>query len=360
MSVKKGLSIFLLLTIFVSGTVLFFSIDKSSWLIFEQASKFKMFLAFSLVVVVWLLDALKFKLLTRASGERIRYGLALELTWINYFGAAITPMQSGGGPFQMYILYKNGISLGTAMAITLVRTFLTMLILGFMILFSFAMRLQLPDLGWGMRGFVFYVIAFSLAVWFFAVLSIVRPSLIKRICWKIIAFLKHFGFLGNARVIKMFRKVSAEIDSYNQNIRSFITTGRLYFALGAITASFQIIVYLSVMPCMIRAMGMPVMYVDCLLVQALFLFLLYFIPTPGGSGAAEGGAALIFSIFVPWSVAGMMGVAWRLLTEYTGIGLGALVAMKILGWNVTEEIMERDKENKESRESSATKIKEEK
>lgn len=347
MSVKKGLSIFLLLTVLVSGTVLFFSIDKSSWTIFEQASKPKMLIAMSLVVLVWLLDALKFKLLTRAAGARISYRLSLELTWINYFGAAITPMQSGGGPFQMYIMYKNGISLGTTVAVTLVRTFLTMLLLGLTIPFSLMMQAELPQMGWAMRGFVFYVVVFSAAVWCFVVLSIIRPSLIKRLCWKVIAFLKHFGFLGKARVIRMFRKVSQEIDSYNQNVRSFITTGRTYFVLGAFAAFCQMVVYLSVMPCMIWAMGMPVLYVECLLVQALFLFLLYFIPTPGGSGAAEGGAALIFSIFVPWSVAGMMAVVWRLLTEYTGIALGALVALKILGWNVAEEIMERDKKETE-------------
>lgn len=347
MSLKKGLSIFLLLTVLVSGTVLFFSIDKSSWTFFEQASKAKMLFAMLLVVFVWLLDALKFKLLTRAAGEHIKYSLALELIWINYFGAAITPMQSGGGPFQMYILYKNGISVGASVAITLIRTFLTMMLLGLTIPFSLMMHAELPPMGWAMRGFVFYVIAFSLVAWVGVILSIARPGLIKRFCWRIINFLKRVGLLKQSRMTRMFRKVSHEIDSYNQNVRAFITTGRSYFLLGALAASLQMVVQLSVMPCMIWAMGMPVMYVECILVQALFIFLLYFIPTPGGSGAAEGGAALIFSIFVPWSVAGMMGVAWRLLTEYTGIALGTLVALKTLGWNVAEEIMEQDKKDAE-------------
>ena len=31
-------------------------------------------------------------------------------------------MQSGGGPFQIYLLYKNGVSVGKSVAITLVRT----------------------------------------------------------------------------------------------------------------------------------------------------------------------------------------------------------------------------------------------
>jgi uncharacterized protein (TIRG00374 family) len=103
------------------------------------------------------------------------------------------------------------------------------------------------------------------------------------------------------------------------------------------------LVYLSIMPCLIWAIRIPVKYIECILFQALFLFLLYFIPTPGGSGAAEGGAAMIFSVFVPWSAAGALGIGWRFLTEYTGIVLGLLIAMKEIGWNATNSMtMKRD------------------
>lgn len=49
--------------------------------------------------------------------------------------------------------------------------------------------------------------------------------------------------------------------------------------------------------------------------QSRLLFMLYFVPTPGASGAAEGGAAAVFGLFVPWSVAGIMAVTWRLLSN---------------------------------------------
>jgi Uncharacterised protein family (UPF0104). len=72
------------------------------------------------------------------------------------------------------------------------------------------------------------------------------------------------------------------------------------------------------MPCLIWAMGFPVPYIQSVLLQALLIFLLYFVPTPGGSGVAEGGAAAVFSLFVPWELAGVLAVGWRLLLEYTG------------------------------------------
>lgn len=346
MSVKKGLTVFIVLSILMSGAVLFFSIDASSWTIFKEADRWKLSFAVLLVIMTWLLDALKLKTLTRAAEEHIGYRLSLELTWINYFGAAITPMQSGGGPFQMYVMYKNGISVGKAIAITLARTILTMLVLGVTIPFSFIFYEELPRLGWGMKGFVYYVVVFCMIAWLVVILSLVRPKTIKRWCGSIIIALKHIGFLHPERVIRMLRRVSREVDAYNQNIWAFMTTGRRYFLSAALLVLLQMWVQLSVMPCMVWALGMPVQYGECILIQALFLFMLYFIPTPGGSGAAEGGAAFVFSLFVPWSVAGMMGVAWRILTEYTGIALGVIVVMKLIGWGLVDQIIvKREEEN---------------
>jgi uncharacterized protein (TIRG00374 family) len=332
----------------VCGAILISSIDRTSFEIFKHADPIKLICSLLLVLVGWFLDALKLSLLTRAAGERISARLSMELTWINYFGAAITPMQSGGGPFQMYVMYHNGISVGKSIAITIVRTLLTLLILGFTIPFALMFADDLPQMGWGARGFIFYVVLFSVIVWLFIIISLLRPKIVKRVCGRIIVKLKHMGFLKPGRVIRLLKRVNREIDTYNENLRALMTTGRRHFLLGASAAFAQLLVYLSVMPCMIWAMGFGVMYFECVLVQALFLFLLYFIPTPGGSGAAEGGAALIFSMFVPWSVAGMLGVGWRFLTEYTGIFIGAVVAAKLIGWRLANQIVSESGNNDDS------------
>jgi uncharacterized protein (TIRG00374 family) len=288
---------------------------------------------------VWILDALKIYLLTRAAGGRLSWKLSLELTWINYFGAAITPMQSGGGPFQMYIMYSNGISVGQSVAITIVRTVLVMLMLGAMIPFAALVEGDLPALGWGARGFVFYVVIFIMAIWAALIVSIVKPVWVKRAAARIITLLRCVGILKEKWENRLLKFVLKEIDVYNENVRAFLTTGRKAFIVAVIAAFFQLLSQLSVMPCMIWALGFPVKYYQCVLLQAVFLFLLYFIPTPGGSGAAEGGAALVFSMFVPWNVAGMLGIGWRALTEYTGIILGSVVAVRRIGWKLANELL---------------------
>jgi uncharacterized protein (TIRG00374 family) len=338
LTVKKGLSIFLSLSVIVSGTLLYLSIDSSSWEIFKRADILRLALAGVLVIVVWFLDALKMKFLTRAAGEEISLGFALELTLINYFGAAVTPMQSGGGPFQMYMMYKRGIGVGKSVAITIARTFLTMLFLGCAIPFSLIFHMDLPNTGREFRVFIFYVVLFSIVSLFVIIISFIKPRMIKKLFYIVVIVLKRLGAITPKLAAWALRRIGREIDAYNQNIRDFMTKGRSYFLLGIAAGITQMLVYLSIMPCLIWAIRMPVKYIECILIQALFLFLLYFIPTPGGSGAAEGGAAMIFSIFVPWSVAGTLGIGWRFLTEYTGIIFGLLIAMKEIGWNVTNSM----------------------
>ena len=38
-----------------------------------------------------------------------------------------------------------------------------------------------------------------------------------------------------------------------------------------------------------------------------------------------------------------MAIAWRFFTEYLAIGLGALVALRFLGWGMTEQILDEAK-----------------
>jgi len=104
---------------------------------------------------------------------------------------------------------------------------------------------------------------------------------------------------------------------------------------------------MSIMPCLILAIGSEVEFMQCILAESLLLFLLYFVPTPGSSGAAEGGATAVFALFVPWSLAGIMAVAWRVLSEYTGVALGSLMIIKEFGWGGADELFKEEKKKLE-------------
>lgn len=342
MTVRKSFSIFVIIVISTIIGVLFCSIDASTFAMLKNAELSYLAAAMGLVMLGWLLDAFKFKVLARAAGERLPLKCTLEVVWINYFGCAITPMQSGGGPFQIYFLYRYGVSVGKSVAITLVRTLQILFLLALVVPFSLLTDPELLQKYVCMRWYVLYVVIFIGFSAFLLVVSVIRPRWIKHWTNGALVWVKKVGMLKPRYLMNAVRWVNREVDAYNVNIKLFITTGKWWFMLSIILAALHLIVYMSIMPCLIMATGFPVDYTQCLLAESLLLFMLYFVPTPGASGAAEGGAVAVFGLFVPWSVAGVMAVTWRLISEYTGVALGTFIVIRMLGWCGADIVMKNE------------------
>ena len=326
MTVQKSFSIFVIIVILSITGVLFWSIDASTFAMLKNADPKLLLCAAALVALGWTLDACKFMTLARAAGEKLSFKSTLAVVWINYFGCAITPMQSGGGPFQIYLLYRDGVSVGKSVAITLVRTLQILFLLALVVPFSLLADPEMLRKYVYMRWYVCYVVIFIIFCAFLLTVSVIRPQWIKHWVNAILVWIKRVGILKSKYLLHAVRWVSREIDAYNTNIKLFT--------------------------CLIKAAGFNVNYIQCLLAESLLLFMLYFVPTPGASGAAEGGAVAVFGLFVPWSVAGVMAVTWRLLSEYTGVALGTFIVVRMLGWCGANKVLIAEHEAIENTEES--------
>lgn len=345
LTVRKSFSFFLAIVIVSIIGVLFSSVDSATFDVLHNTNPLLLSLALLLVVAGWFFDAFKFICLARAAGEKLSLRKTLPVIWINYFGSAITPMQSGGGPFQIYLLYKNNISVGKSVAITLVRTLQIIFLLALIIPFSLVSEADFIKRHTVIQWFAAYVIIFIVITSLLLVISVMKPQWIKRWSNGILVRLKRFGLINPKIILGAARWINREIDNYSSNIRLFLSTGKYWFILSIAVAVVHLWVYMSIMPCLIVAAGFSVKYMQCMLAESLLLFMLYFAPTLGGSGAAEGGAAAVFGLFVPWNLAGVMAVSWRLISEYTGIALGTVIAIRMLGWGGAEELMKENNDN---------------
>lgn len=352
MTVQKSFSIFVIIVILSITGVLFWSIDASTFAMLKNADPKLLLCAAALVALGWMLDACKFMTLARAAGEKLSFKSTLAVVWINYFGCAITPMQSGGGPFQIYLLYRDGVSVGKSVAITLVRTLQILFLLALVVPFSLLADPEMLRKYVYMRWYVCYVVIFIIFCAFLLTVSVIRPQWIKHWVNAILVWIKRVGILKSKYLLHAVRWVSREIDAYNTNIKLFTSTGKWWLMLSIFLAVVHLIVYMSIMPCLIKAAGFNVNYIQCLLAESLLLFMLYFVPTPGASGAAEGGAVAVFGLFVPWSVAGVMAVTWRLLSEYTGVALGTFIVVRMLGWCGANKVLIAEHEAIENTEES--------
>ncbi len=339
MSLRKGLIIFILLAFGAAGIIIIRSVDEETIKSLLSAHKSKLFLALLSVICAWICDAGRFCALARAAKEEVSFKLGIALTWLNYFGSAVTPMQSGGGPFQVYALYKRGIPIGKGIAITLIRTMLTVLILTIAVPLIWLVDPEIMSESRFLKGLVFYVYAVILMTWAFIIFTIMKPELFKKSGRIFLMYLKKFNIVkSNRRIIKSFQWLDREVDNYILNFRLLFDSGKLWLAFAIILSVGHLLLLFSVLPILMSAVDLPFRYTQTIAVQAIFMFVLYFIPTPGASGVAEGGGALLYSVLMPSNMAGIMSVICRFFTDYISIFMGVVIVIKMLGWGVSENL----------------------
>ncbi|MBQ7221761.1 MAG: flippase-like domain-containing protein [Synergistaceae bacterium] len=323
----------------MNALIILRSVDNHTIRSLLAAKKIKLLIALCVVFIAWLCDAGRFCALAKAAHEHVSLALGIALTWLNYFGSAVTPMQSGGGPFQVYALYKKGIPVGKGIAITLIRTMLTILILTLAV--PIALLLD-PEILVGspfLKGLVSYALVVIVIMWSFVALTLLKPESIRALGRVIIMWLRRFNIMkSNRMVIKIFQWLDKEIDNYILNFRIAFHSGKIWLAVGAVLSVLHLISLFTVLPVLMSAVGLPFRYAQTIAVQAVFMFILYFVPTPGASGVAEGGGALLYSVLMPENMAGVMAITCRFFTDYISIFMGVVVVIRMLGWGVSENL----------------------
>lgn len=66
------------------------------------------------MLLYYLCDALKYRLITRAFGCAQPLGDSIDVSMIGFFYSAVTPAAAGGQPFQVLHMHRRGIPTGTA------------------------------------------------------------------------------------------------------------------------------------------------------------------------------------------------------------------------------------------------------
>ena len=110
-----------------------------------------------------------------------------------------------------------------------------------------------------------------------------------------------------------------------------------------IESGLSLIFLYMVVPCLMMGLGAEV---DWLTVMGRMIFLnilLYFSPTPGGSGIAEGGFIYLFNDSIPAGMVGILAVSWRVIAEYLPFVIGLYYTITVFGRSILNSRLD-DKE----------------
>jgi len=259
----------------------------------------------------------------------IRLWTCLKAELANMGIAMLTPSSSGGAIGQVYMLNRGGASVGTAMSISLITFLGTMVALLCLGIFSLVFS-GIQQIG---PFFVGAAWSFTLVTGAM-VLGVVWPGLFRkmvslisrafRLIWGKDNRLEDWWPPGKARtgppidrIGPLARKVVDLIYTYRDDLRRFMQLGKANFALVCLL-SFTFIFSRALMGFLcLRFLGIQQHTIGHILeVQLALIFLIYFAPTPGGSGLAEGTSLFIMAHIVPIGFAPHYNLLWRFSTLY--------------------------------------------
>lgn len=283
-------------------------------------------LAAGSVALAWLSEAWRIQVLLRLSGETVGVWRLVRIVLATFFAASVTPFASGQGPVQVYLLHREGPSVGRATAILSLRLFLTIVTFAVGIPLLLLFRLGITERVHALVNLAVGT-SFLLAVAFFLFLR--SPHAVAGAVHAFLA--RHLsGLFHPGRLERLLDRLVAEVDEFTAALGRLDSRKMALLLLAAALTVLYWVFYFGAAPLLLLAFGRPFDPVRVMALQAVFFFVLSTIPLPGGSGLAELGFAQLFAHLLPAALVGVFVSLWRLITFHFSLATGALIFMGLL------------------------------
>ena len=311
------------LVVAVSGFVLYWTVDIDSMC---KLSDFRLAFLPGVVMVIaagMYFDALRLIRLSRISGESVKMDAALRVVFGNYFMALLTPGAAGGAVIQVLFLKKAGMPTGKATIVVLIRTILSILFLICCLPVVFFFDPQI--LPWFEQGGIVKGAGLLMALTIAAMLTL-RTRLADRLA---VIVVKRLPSRYRLRLMKVYRDMRGAMALMAESPAAVLWA----FAESALSLLFLY----AMVPLLFMGLGVDVAWPRVMGRMIFLNLLLYFAPTPGGAGVAEGLFISSFSPFIPLGTVGIASVAWRILAEYIPACIGGYFTVRTFGMKIAQK-----------------------
>lgn len=261
----------------------------------------------------------------------------------------LTPSQSGGGPAQIYLLSRDGdVNLGTAFTISMISfmgTLITLMLIGLYAkfgtsdggpdsaLFSAAVYSVTSSVGLSILGALWP----GLFRFFLAPLSRSFNKLFRRTD-RIADWRRPNTPTANTstdrpaldRMGPLMARIVNIIYVYHDDMFKYLKTGKItliYVIVCTLTFLFGrfLMAYLAV-----RFLGIEASLMRVIEIQAVLVFVIYFAPTPGSAGIAEGVSLAAMGSIVSAGFAPYYNLIWRCSTLYVSAIAGLIFVVRAI------------------------------
>ncbi|MBR3322371.1 flippase-like domain-containing protein [Candidatus Saccharibacteria bacterium] len=238
---------------------------------------------------------------------------------------SITPAAIGGQPFQIYYMHKNG-RLPSGLATTIPIIGMVSGQLGFLIIAALCFlfgSLTIDNAAliatacFGLLFYAFWPVIIMIATFL--------PEGAKELINLIVKGLAKIHLVKDKE--KAIGKIEYEVDEYAKSVRKILKTKGLFLRAIGLSVAFNVLI--SMIPFFVlTAFGGEMDFLPCFVTTVAVTAAVYFVPTPGNAGAAEGTFFVVFSAlsqgYVFWAM-----LVWRFFSYYIYIMMGPIIYLKM-------------------------------
>lgn len=279
-----------------------------------------------------LANILKYFLMIRTTADpeahlskREIWKIAWRVLMLGKYYDCVTPASIGGQPFQIYYMHKHGrLSPGHATSVpifAMIAGQVGFLIVAFICLVSGEVFRENPAL--------IVTSAIGLAFFAFWPVMVVGTTFFPKATSRFLQF--GVRILAKIKLVKnretTLRKVESEVLEYAGSVKMFLKNR--WLSVGVVTlATINNFLIVMIPYFVLKAFGGDMDFFRCLATTVAVTSAVYFVPTPGNSGAAEGTFYAVFSSlstgYIFWAM-----LVWRFFTYYIYVIIGPIIYLRM-------------------------------
>ncbi len=279
--------------------------------------------ALSMHMLAWLIWSLRQKVISDFLDARddLRFSQSVKIVLASLFAACITPSQFGGEPVRIYLLKRNGLTVGDSTAVVFGERSLDFIVGMVGAAMSFILfRTVIPghSLFFTAMGIILLLgvilIAYGLA----------KPEKLKLLInW----------LFSKLRVHKLERIrdwLHQELENFHEAHKRIQREGKRILIIAFILTITFWLVEFSIPSLILIGLGADPFWIYSIAAQFIILIIAAMPLSPGSSGISEISITYLYHTLVGMHLLGVFTLLLRLSTYYASMIAGAIVSMKVM------------------------------
>lgn len=327
--IKKGVAIFLSISIITLVAIFLYTNTGETLQVWRQLKPLYFLLALFLLFMDLFLGAWRNHIFVRKFHTGKSQWISFRANLANIFMGAVTPSQSGGGIAQFYVFYKNGITLPNAITISFMNWISTIVFFPISGLIAYQIiKENIPE------GFISYLAKFGFSVFTtlmtVIIVALFFPQFIGKIIHQLAILIGKLNKKWSHKLDLWGSQASNGLIDYRDKCKTILTQNPFLMVWSFL---LTILLYLNkyfIAYILILAIGIDADIAVVMAVQAIIYLLLYFAPSPGGSGIAELSIAGLMNGVISESYIGTFTLLQRSFLVFIPAIIGAFVVLREL------------------------------